>query len=90
MITSTDNELRVGKSLCHHVEGFNHEFETFISSPLSECQNAMLGIAAARKIRVLGTLSQSAVGAYMYVVTTVFFIEDLAITGHKNRDRIRQ
>jgi hypothetical protein len=50
----------------------------------------MLGIAATREIGILGTARQNAMGAHMHVVPAVLVVEQLAISRHEDRDRIRQ
>jgi hypothetical protein len=53
MVATSDDQLGVGQGLGNNVKRFDHEFEPFVCSPFAEGQNAVLGIAAPGKIRIL-------------------------------------
>jgi hypothetical protein len=53
MISPADDELCIRQRVVHNGKRLDHQLEPFVSSPLSERQNAVLGIAAPRKVRVL-------------------------------------
>jgi hypothetical protein len=61
MIAAGNHQLRMGYATLQCVEGRDHEFEALVRSPFAERQNAVLGVAAARKVGKLGASSQSAV-----------------------------
>jgi hypothetical protein len=88
MISSTDEQLRIRQGLVHNLKRFNHELKPFVGSPFSESQDAMFGIATPGEIRIFRFACQNPVGANVYIVVAVFFLEDLAIPRHKYRHRI--
>jgi hypothetical protein len=90
MVTPADHESGVGQSLRHNSKGLNHELQPFVSPPFAESENAMFGVSAHGKVRIFRSCDQSAVGAQMHVVAAIFFMQDLSITGHQYRDRVRQ
>src|SRR5260221_14661261 len=90
MVPSRSQKGRLGKFSRHYLESSDHQFETFVGSPLAECEDSMLRIAALREIWILRPLRQNAVGAHMYIFAAIFFGEDLPVSWHQHRDRIRQ
>jgi hypothetical protein len=84
VISSRDDEPGLGESLGENVESLNHELQALVGSPFTEGKDAMFGIAAAGKIRVFGTRGENAVGAEMNVVASIFFVKDLAVSGHEH------
>lgn len=83
MVAASDDHPSLRKFLFHDRECVKHQFQSLVSSPLSEGQDAMLGISAAGKIRKLGPASQNAVRTDMYIVAAIFLIQDPAVTGHQ-------
>ena len=90
MVASANDQSGVWQGLRDRLKCIDHELEPFVSSPFTEGQNAMLGIAAPRKIRAFRFSGQDSMGTKMHVVMTIFFVEDLTIAGHEHRHRIRQ
>lgn len=90
MVSTSDYQLGVGQGVVHNPKRFDHQFEPFIGSPFSEREDTVLGIAAPRKVGVLGPSSEDAVRTEMDVVTAVFVVQDFAIPGHQHRHGIRE
>jgi len=90
MIAAGDDQLRIRQGFGDDVECLDHEFQPFIRSPLSESQDAMLGIAAAGKIRILRPARQHAMRSHVNILAAVFFVKDFAIARHQHRNGIRQ
>ncbi|HTC46757.1 MAG TPA: hypothetical protein VK722_05520 [Candidatus Aquilonibacter sp.] len=49
----------------------------------------MLRIATAGKIRIFGFSGKNAVRAQMYIVAAIFLVQNLAVSRHQHRDRVR-
>ena len=90
MISSGYHKLGFRQPLSYLLERFDHELETFIGSPLAECQNPVDRVSTSGKIGELGPASKNAMGAQVDVVAAVLVVQDLAIAGHQHRDRIRE
>ena len=86
MVSTTDHQFRLRQSLMHDLECFDHQFEPLIGSPFSECQNAVIRIAAAVEIGILRPAGQDAVGAKVYVVAAIFIVQNLTVAGHQDRN----
>jgi hypothetical protein len=84
MVAAGDDQLRLGKSLGNQMEGFDHELQAFVSAPLAEREDAMLGIAAPGKVGIFGSLRQNTVGADVNIVAPVFVAKDFAVSGHEH------
>jgi hypothetical protein len=89
VVSSGDDEPGLREGFGENVERLNHEFEAFVSSPLTEGKNALFGIAAAGEIGIFRARGEDAVGAEMHVVASIFFMKDLAVSGHEHGDGIR-
>jgi hypothetical protein len=90
VIAPANNQSGVWQFLRHDLEGLDHKFKPLIRSPFSEGQDAMLRITAAREIGVFRSGRQDAVRTQVNIIAAVFFVQDLAISGHQHRHRIRQ
>lgn len=90
MVPSAHDEPCVWQFLSHSFESLDHELKPLVCSPFSKCENAVLRIASPGKIRVFRSGRENAVRAQVDIVAPIFFVQDLAISRHKNRDRIRQ
>jgi hypothetical protein len=86
MVSSRDDEPGLRESLGENVESLNHEFEALVGSPFTEGKDAMCGIAAAGEIGIFGTRGEDTVGAKVHVVASIFFVKDLAVSGHEYGD----
>jgi hypothetical protein len=84
MIATGNYQLRIRQGFYNDVECLDHEFEPLVSSPFSESQDAMLGIAAPGKIRILRSARQHAMGSHVNILAAVFFVKDFAIARHQN------
>jgi hypothetical protein len=89
VISAGNDEPGVGQSARDNLESLEHQFETFISSPLTESENAMLRIAADIELRILRAASENAVRAQVNIVASVFVMENPAVAGHEHGDRVR-
>jgi hypothetical protein len=90
MVSASDDQLRIRQDVGHSLECVDHEFEALIRSPLTECQNAMLRIAAPGEIRVFRSTGQNTVRPNVNIFATIFFGQYPAIAWHEHRHRIRQ
>jgi hypothetical protein len=90
MIASPNHQSRIWQHFGHQLKCVDHQLEPFIRSPLAKGQNAMLRITAPRKIRAFGLPGQNAMRPQMHIIAAIFFVENLAITRHEHRHRIRQ
>jgi hypothetical protein len=90
MISPADYELGIRQRFTHNRERFNHQFKPLVRSPLSECQNAVLGIAPPGKVGVFRPSRQHSVRSQMHVGAAIFFVQNLPIARHEHRDRIRE
>jgi len=84
VVSSRDDEPGLRESLGKNVESLNHEFEALVSSPLTKGEDAMFGIAATGKSGIFGTRGEDAMGAEMHVIASIFFVKDLAVSGHEH------
>jgi hypothetical protein len=82
MVPSGDYQFGIGRGGAHDLEGFNHELKPFVSSPLAESENAMLGIAAAGKIGIFGPARQNAVRPDVNIIVAILLVQDFAVAGH--------
>jgi hypothetical protein len=89
VVSSRDDEPGLRQGLGKNVESLNHELEALVGSPFTEGKDSMCGIAAAGEIGIFGTRGEDAVGTEMHVVASIFFVEDLAVSGHEHGDGIR-
>jgi hypothetical protein len=83
VVSSRDNEPGLRESLGENVKRLNHEFKTLVGSPFAEGKNAMFGIAATGELGIFGTCGEDAMGAEMHIVASIFFVKDLAVSGHE-------
>ncbi len=90
MVAAGDDQPGVRKHVGHGLKCIQHEFKAFIGSPLSERQNAVLGIAAPREIRIFRPPSENAVRPDVNILMTILFGEDPAVAWHEYRHRIGQ
>jgi hypothetical protein len=90
VVAAANNQSGVWQFLRHNLESLDHKFKPLVRSPFSEGQDAMLRITAAREIRVFRSGRQDAVRTQVNITATVFFVQDLAISGHQHGHRIRQ
>lgn len=90
MIPPSDDELHVGELFCNQVEGLHHQFEFFVGSPFSKSKNAVSRISSAREVGEFGPARQDAVRAQMNIVPPVLVVQNFAIAGHENGNRIRK
>ena len=88
MVAAGNYQPGIGQLRRHDLERVDHEFEALVGSPLAECENAMFGIAAARKVGRFGPGSQNAVRPDVNVVAAIFFVQNFAVSGHEHRNRI--
>jgi len=86
MIAASDDELEIRHSWLERVKCFDHEFEPFVSTPFPKGQNAVRRSSATREIRELGPTGQQSVSAEMNIVAAVLIVQDLAISGHQDRN----
>ena len=82
MVAPGDNQLGCRQRLGEALEGLDHEFQALVRSPLAECQNAMLRIAAPGKIRIFRPSRQDPVRPHVHIVAAILVLEDLAIPRH--------
>jgi len=90
MIAAADNQLRVGKGLGDDLEGFDHQLQALVRSPLSESEDAVLGIAPLIELGILRAAREHAMGANMHIVAAVLVVQDLAIARHQDGNRVGQ
>jgi hypothetical protein len=88
MIASGYYEFHFRQLQCEQVEGLDHQFQPLIRSPFSESQNALDRNSTPREVRQFRAASQQSVCAKMDIISSVLIIQDLAISGHKNRDGV--
>lgn len=89
MISAGNDQPRVGQGARDDLESLEHQFQTFVGSPFTEGENAMLRVAADFELRILGAASENPVRAQMNVVAPVFVMENSAVAGHEHGDRVR-
>lgn len=90
MIPARHDELRVGQTVGQQIEGFHHQLEPLVGSPLAEGENALLRISTPGKIGELRPARENPVRAQMHIVPAIFVIQNLAVAGHQHRDGVRQ
>jgi hypothetical protein len=90
MVSSRDHKLGVGDGALNYLESLENEFQLFVGAPFAKCQDAVLRVAAQRKVRILGPAGQRSVRPNVHIVAAVFLIQYSAIPGHQHRDGIRQ
>jgi hypothetical protein len=88
VIAARDYKLGVGKARGNPAESLDHQFQFFVCAPLSEREDAVLGIASPGEVRILGAVRENAVSAHVHIVAAIAFIEDLPVTRHENRYRV--
>ena len=89
MVTASDHKLHPGMPVSHPTKSLNHQLQTLIRSPLTERQNAVHRVTATGKFRKFGATRQHSVGSQVDVSATIFFIQNLAVSWHEHRNRIR-
>jgi hypothetical protein len=90
MISSRHNQGHIGQLSRHNFERLDHQFESLVGSPFSEGENAVVGIAAPRKIWILGTLRKNSMGAHVHILPAIFLSQNLPVSRHQDRNRVRQ
>jgi len=90
VVATCNDQLSAGQDVGHSLECIDHKFETLVGSPLAKGKDAVLRIAAPRKIGVLGSSCQNAVRPDMNILAAIFFREDPAIARHEYGHRIRE
>jgi hypothetical protein len=90
MVSTAHNQLRVGHGIVDNLESLDHQLQSLIRSPLSESQNAVLRIAAPRKVGIFRPAGEHAMRAKMNIVASIFVLQNLAIARHEHRHGIRQ
>jgi len=88
MVPAGNDQFDVRQPRCHLLERVDHQFKPFVSSPFAECKNAMLRIAAPRKIRRLRPRGQDAVRSNVNVVTTILLVQYFAVSRHEHGNGI--
>jgi len=84
MVSAGNHQLCLGQLRGDEIERFNHQFETFVGSPLAERQNAMDGSSPPGEIWKFRPPRQNAVRTQVDIVSAVLVIQDLAITRHQH------
>ncbi len=90
MISPGNYELGLRYLRSKQFESLDHEFQPLVRAPFSEGQNAVSRGSTARKVGEFGAASQQSVSAKMNIVAAVLIIQDLAVSRHENRHRVRQ
>jgi hypothetical protein len=72
------------------LKGFDHQFKALVSTPFTEGQNPMIRISAAGEIWKLRLSREDAMRSQMDVIAAIFFVQDIAVSRHEYRHRIRQ
>lgn len=90
MVSSCDYKLRLGDPRSDEIEGLDHQFEAFISAPLSKRENTLDGNSAPREVGEFRPAGKNPMRAQMDVVSSVLIVQDLAISRHEHRDGIRE
>lgn len=88
MIATCYYEFHVRHLQGQQIERLNHQFQTLVRPPFSESQNALDRSSTAREVRQFRAASQQSVRAKMDIVPPVFIVQDLAISGHEDRDGV--
>lgn len=84
MISTGNDEFRLGQLLSDQIKGRNHELETFVGSPFAKGKNAVDGGTTPREIGEFGAAREYAMRAQVDVVAPVLVIQNLAIAGHEH------
>ena len=90
MVPSCDNQLHVGQFLRDFSKRLNHEFQALVRSPLAERKNPMVGVTATGKFWKLRPSGENSVRPEINILSPIFFVQNLSIAWHQNRNRIRQ
>ncbi len=90
MVSAGDHELCLGHFGRDQVESLDHQLQPFVSSPLAERQNVSGKRYATREIGKLGAPRENAMRTQVNVVAAILVVQNLAISGHQHRDRIRE
>jgi hypothetical protein len=90
MIAASNHKFRILHTWSEKLKGFHHEFQSLVRAPLTKGENAMFGISAPREIRQFRPARKNSMCAQMYVVAAVLVIQNFAVPGHQNRNRIRK
>ena len=90
MVRACNHDLRIGKPIGDLREGFNQNFWTLISSPLSKCQNSMLRIPTLANVRKFGRSGKNAMLPQMDVLAAVGLQQHLPIRRQQYRQRSRE
>lgn len=88
MIASGDDQLHIGKLFRHQLEGFDHQLQPFVSSPLAEGEDAAPRIAAPGKVGIFGTEGENAMRAHMHIVAAILVAEKCTVPRHEHRNGI--
>jgi hypothetical protein len=83
MIAAANHQSGMGQCFRYPLKGFNHQFQPLVGSPFSKSQNAMLGISTPGKIGELGFAGENAMRTEMHIVAAIFFMQNVAISGHQ-------
>jgi hypothetical protein len=83
MIPSSDDQSGMRKSSRDGFECFNHELQPFVGSPFSESENAVVWIAAPRKVGIFRPGGENAMRTEVHIVAPIFFVQYLAISRHQ-------
>src|SRR5206468_4225843 len=87
MVLAGDHEFRVPDGNGYALEGLQQQFQAFVCSPLSKCQDA-LRIATPAEIRWLRIRCEDAVRPQMDVLTAILPEQCLAVLRQQHRDGI--
>jgi hypothetical protein len=90
MVASSNDKFCIGQTLSDNFKSLNHQFEPLVGSPFSKSKNAVLRIAAPRKVGILGPGGQNTVRTEMHIIAPIFILQNLQIPWHQHRHRIRQ
>jgi len=84
MISSSDYEFGLRHFFSQEIESLYHQLEAFISSPLSESQDAVNRISPSREIGEFRPSRQNSVRPQMNVVASVLIVQNLPVAWHKH------
>jgi hypothetical protein len=84
MIASRDHQFCIRQFRADRLKSFNHQFQAFVGSPLSEGKNAVFGIPPARKVGKLRPSRENAMRAQVNVIAAIFVVKNLAVSGHEH------
>jgi len=90
MVSPGDHQLRVGKLRGDFDEGVDNRLQPLVCAPFPEGENAMIRIAALRKVGIFGPSRQNSVSAHMHRAAAIFFPDQAAIGRKQDGNRIRK